>query len=177
MKTFLILFASFLLTACQSPPFSETSLFSVIPENSTLTLNQTITIPAEKVAIYLQDGKIKNERDIDHYYPNCKFEIKTLLPDKQTVSKDVFTIRRLQRREDYTARKSMFASGPGFNLASAGASPQNYATLMYLSSETQPDVLRMICAHWVEPAWDDDHLTIQQIRKVMGDVFSLKLNR
>ena len=51
----------------------------------------------------------------------------------------------------------------------------NYATMMHLSSERQKDVYRMTCQHW-EDIRDDRHLTITQMRKAMGEVFTLMIN-
>jgi hypothetical protein len=45
---------------------------------------------------------------------------------------------------------------------------------MQLRSAEQPDVFRLSCAHWVYPPYDQ-HVTIAEMRKALGNVFTLEL--
>ena len=48
----------------------------------------------------------------------------------------------------------------------------NYATMLYLHSERQNDVYRMTCQHW-EEIRDGRYLSVAQMRKAMGEIFTL----
>jgi hypothetical protein len=161
----------------------EDSTFYAVPVGSSLTLNRTITIPGDQVAIYLQNGEILRYKDVNKYAPNCKFEVYKISERPRTVQADTFKIIKveddiesssLQNGMQYAA----FGGRAGEGNASVGLLDQsemfNYATFMYLSSATQKDVYRMICQHW-ESVMDDRHLSISQMRTAMGEVFTLKI--
>ena len=146
----------FWLTACVSNTVKdESSPFYSVPAGSTLTLNRDITVPGGKVAVYVQDGKLLGYNDVDWYRPNCKFELYTMSEQPRQVSADSFRITKvvdeiesssLQGRVQYA---NMML---GFGIDQSRVF--NYATMMHLHSELQPDVFRMTCQHWEDIADD-----------------------
>jgi len=48
-------------------------------------------------------------------------------------------------------------------------------TIMDLYSAKQPEVIRISCQHWSEPN-DGEHLNIKEIRKTLGNIFTLSLS-
>jgi len=173
MRVYLLACAG-LLAACQSTMYNEASPYFDIPLNSKLTLKQTLEIPPHQVGVYMQDGKVLRSALIDKYYANCRLEVSDLRSTAQKVAPDTFSVYRIRYDEDYSARNMRFAAADGYVFADGGASPQSYATLIYLRSAKQPNVVRMACQHWEDPE-DAQHLSIRQMRKAMGDIFTLQL--
>jgi len=156
----------------------EASRFYAVPEGSTLLLNQSLTIDGDQVAIYVQDGKVMAEREVDKFRPNCKFEIYTMSELQRTVDADSFEIIKVVDEIETSSLKSrpQLAALHGFSVTGMldRNSMFNYATMMYLRSERQKDVYRMTCQHW-EDVMDNRHLSILQMRQAMGDVFTLQI--
>jgi hypothetical protein len=174
----LILISGFMLAGCVSHPYDEHSEFSRIPAGSSLTLNQSIHIAANSLSIYMQDGSIKPYSAIDKYYPHCKFELYTLSDQARTVQPDTFNIVRVMDETDLSSsRATMFASlRTADGSSDGGPSIVTFTTSMYLKSKTQSDVYRMACMHW-DLINESRYLGIAEMRKAMGNVFTLKVNR
>ena len=169
-----------LLVSCSiNDTKDENSVFYAVPVGSVLKLNRDVTIKGDQVAIYVQDGRIMSYREVDKYYPNCKFEIYTISEQPRTVAADDFKIVKVQDEIESSSIQQnvqLAARGGAFMYGMLDRSNVfNYATMMYLSSERQKDVYRMTCQHW-EDIRDDRHLTITQMRKAMGEVFTLVIN-
>ena len=177
MKTSLLIFTAFFLAGCQSYqerafPDREDSPFVYIPVNSKLVLNEAAEIPANMGRVYLQDGEFRDQKLVDLYYPNCSFESRKVLPAAQIIQPDSFIITKVYKFDDWSKR---FRTRPAaLYFLSDGASPEPWSTLLYLSSEKQPDIYRMTCEHWEEPT-DANHLSIRQIRKALGKKVTLHL--
>ena len=165
-----------LLSGCQGLGWGyEDSPDYRLPVGSTLVLLKDVSVPADSASIYLQGGRILPFGGVDLYHPHCKFELRTLKPTPQRVHADTFVIIKVRRESDYARYAPVqWLAGRGIIFVSDGASPQMYATLIYLRSDAQPDVSMLTCGHWEDPV-DAEHLTIGQICRALGDVFTLKL--
>lgn len=157
----------------QAPKDIGSSFYSP-PVGSQLTLHQNIEIPANNTQVRIQDGKVvKSYWDLDAYYANCNFELRDIANVERIVKPDTFNISRVVRDTE-----NVMLNMPTI-VASAGGDggPPNvdYMTIMDLYSANQPDVIRMSCQHWNEPN-DGEHLNIKQIRKTLGDIFTLSLS-
>ena len=162
-----------LLTACQSwNDSSENSPFHPIPVGSRLILKQPLSVPADRVSVYIQRGKIVPYNGRDTYYANCEFEVNTLKPVARTVAPDEFTVSRVAQY----IRVNRYE--PGGMYAQVGrnsdVSSKLYAWMIYLRSPRQPDVLRMTCGRWDYPG-AARQLTIREVRDTLGDLFILQL--
>ena len=173
---FLLVLSAILLSACQSwhEP-SETSPYYAIPVGSKLVLNQPVTIPAGTASVYIQRGQIVPYNGRDTYYANCKFEVETIRSAAYTVQPDEFVVSKVRQRIELNRHFE-----PGTLVAQTGDSSGDvtskyYARLFYLESTKQPDVLRMVCGRWDYRAFSN-HLTIQEIRSALGDMFTLRLS-
>jgi len=183
----LIAFTILLSTGCQkNMVVDETSPYSSVPTGSTLILNKPINIQPEQVAAFVQHGDIVQAGRFDIYRPNCKFELfkistqsRTVQPGKFAITQVVDEMETVQRSKPvFLAMNSHSQSEPvswGMMLGASENEMYNYATAMYLSSETQPDVYRMTCKHW-ESIIDDNYLSIKQMREAMGEWFTLRIN-
>ncbi|MGB5517335.1 MAG: hypothetical protein WBO73_02565 [Gammaproteobacteria bacterium] len=163
-----------LLAACESQTIKdENSQFYSVPLGSRFTLNREITIPPDQTSVYLQYGKTVASRDVDFYYPHCKFELYTISTEGRLVKPDSFVVIRIvDKREDVSVTLPTYA---GLSL-SYGDGPlhMTYSTAMYLESKIQPDVYRMDCKRWDDPAIGE-YLSINEMRQALGDVFTLSL--
>ncbi|MGD8796658.1 MAG: hypothetical protein PVH51_07380 [Thiohalophilus sp.] len=167
-----------LVNACQAPPFSPDSPLSPVPVNSTLVLQESLSIPAGKVSLWFQDGRQRLSRDVDRYEPNCKFETLKMQDSEKTVNPDSFRIYKVVRWDDYAMQPiKLAASGTSMRVLMAdggSVTHLNVTTEMFLRSENQPDVYRLVCSQW-EDAADAEHVTINQMRRALGNTFSLKI--
>lgn len=170
--------SSLLVTGCQVP-FSPDSPLTPVPEQSTLVLHRALTIPPQNVSLWFQNGQQTLSNDLNRYYPHCKFETRELQAMKKIIQPDTFIIHKVVRWDDYARRHVQLAAtrmrvGIGIGGSGAGPGHFNTATEMFLHSPRQPDVYRMVCSQW-EDAGEANHVTINQIRRTLGDVFSLNL--
>lgn len=162
-----------LLSACErSMVRDESSPLYSIPAGSTLVLNTSLTIAPDHVSVYFQDGSQLDEQLLERYRPYCKFEIRTMQEYARQVQADSFLIESV-----YDSIEQVSLDGVRYaRLWHASDMPAvyTYTTYLELVSPRQPDVLRMSCMHW-ESVLDDNFLSIEQMRRAMGDVFTLEL--
>ena len=171
-----------LLAACQTDTshLPDTSPLKQIPVGSSLELHQTLTIPADKVAVYLQGGRVMPYANVNVTLAHCKFEVKRRLDVEQTLRPDVFRVTHVYQGEAHSASLVPLAiaevrAGRGIRTSGGGSnspSARTIVTVMSLQSASQPDVLRLSCGHVDDPG--SDQLSIAQIRKVLGEVFTLR---
>ena len=132
-------------------------------------MNQELVITPNLARIHFQYGKIQPENNLDKYYPNCSIEIKTLSNSTQTILPDQFNIYRIAHEEEYSGLGIHFARLVSSDNGSP--SPENWVTHFYLKSTKQPDVYRLSCQHWEDPA-DARHVTYDEIKKTLGKYIS-----
>lgn len=177
------------LAACQAPgPVGPDSPYYKVPVGSTLTLHQRLTIPAHTAGVYIQGGQVvehKQLNPVNQYYVYCRLEVDDVQDTAQTVKPDEFTVHRVgSRREDVSRAYPMYASrgmGMGMDVGESGggdedAGPgmQNWSVDLYLHSPRQPQVRRLACQHWVYN-YEAEYPTVDEIRKTLGKVMTLKL--
>ena len=145
-----------------------------------LKLNKAIVIPGDTASIHIQDGETKPAymNPVENYLPYCIFEVKTLLPTKRTINPDTFNVSRIVLNEEIVSlsiRLASLATAAGGHVLylSNGATAVVYATEMLLESETQPDVFRLTCQHWDDPA-TGEHLTLQEITLALGELITIQ---
>jgi hypothetical protein len=158
----------------------ENSPFYAPPAGTTVTLNQTITIPGERTAVYLQGGEVRTFNDVGKYYPHCKFELRTRAPSAREVQPETFMVERVNRETAVSwsaiAGPQVAAAGIGIVFGAGsegdGGSPETYATHLYLRSSRQPDVYRLTCQQWGYPP-QGEHVSINDMRRALGPIFTL----
>jgi hypothetical protein len=169
--------AAVLLTACDNSRVvrDEDSRFYSVPPGSTFTLNREITIPPDNTSVYLQNGKLVADGDVDFYKPHCVFELYTISDRARMVSPDSFVITKIvDQSEDVSIGWPRYA-GLGIGIGYGdGPVHLTFATTMYLESKIQPDVYRMTCKRWDWPAIGE-YLSINEMRQAVGDYFTLTL--
>lgn len=179
-RSVLLLTATLALAACQTHyDGNEDSPYYTVVPGARLVLNQTLTVPAEQVAVWLQDGRVIAANDARVYYPHCKFELRRRLPTAQTVAPDEFIVTRVTRAlmhsvQAPTTERWLAAIGFGLNIGRDGPSVQTFATRLDLGSARQPDVMRLTCGQWGYPN-EGQHLTVRDIRRAVGEILTLHL--
>ncbi len=167
-----------LLGGCQTvPPGSEQAEADTIPPGSRLTLTRSLQLPAHTAGVYIQGGQVLSYGRVRQYYPHCRFELRTRLDTPRSVEPETFRI-------DAVRRELEFVEGPDAPVRVAGLSLEGLAedgplyeirsVGLYLQSERQGDVYRMICRHWATPPHIRE-LTIAEVREALGDLFTLQL--
>ena len=109
-------------------------------------------------SLILQSGEIGSARAIKQYYPNCNLRLRTKTDAPQTVEADEFVISKVVYGNDVVA----------------GDNVRRYYTEMQLRSEKQPNVFLLACQQWNKPP-DSSYVTVDQIRVVLGEMFTLQL--
>lgn len=171
----LSLVVALLLTACAAPRPDPDSPYYALPEDSTVVLEQPVTLPSPGVSVWIQDGKVGTGRD--RYQPACKLEMRTRPDQGRTVEPDTFRVTRVSRSQmqvglDTGLRRVVLGDRDD------GPTAFEMETHIYLESERQPEVYRLVCAHWdggVGSADFPEHLTINQIRGTLQGIFRLEL--
>lgn len=168
-----------LLAGCQAlqpEPRLDSPHFPV-PEGTELVLNRPLTIQPNEVSTYIQFGLVMPYSDVERYEPYCKFELRQLQSVAREVQPDTFQVSEVERDWYLVQHRMPFrlaglrvggdedAGGPAFRVSS---------TMMWLRSTAQPDALRMTCEYW-DDVTEARHLTIEEIRSALGDVFDLRL--
>ncbi len=177
----ILLAAALLLTACQASYLGNVdSPYYLVPVGSTLIQNQDVVIPPHLAGVFIQGGQLLPLSRINQYYPYCKFEVLKLGDSAQTVRADTYVIEKVAQEIAHSVdagliRLAGLSVGIGIHAGmDDGASMQTYATRLYLRSEKQPGVYRLSCGQWAYPA-TGRHVTINEIRKTLGEIFTLRL--
>ena len=169
-----------LVTGCATTDFIPgPPAYKTVKPGSILKLNQTLTIDPHSAGVRIQNGKITPNKLINQWYPNCRFEVRNPKDTQQIVQPEEFTITRVTY-ENYLVKADnvMLASvGIGISLGGGGddggPTADVHSTYFYITSETQPEVSRLLCEHWEDPA-DARHLMLEEIQQTLGGIIDIK---
>jgi hypothetical protein len=172
MKRMLVLLTTVFLVACQTPANfegNEESPYYIVPAGSHLALKRDLTIPADQLAVYVQGGQVLSRMHVSLYNVYCKFALHDTSALARSVMMDDFAITRVRRnlfwaRADYT---QLADRDDGYSMGV-------YTIIMELHSDHQPQVAGLACGKWNMPI-DSTYPSISEIRRALGDLFSLKI--
>ena len=157
MKYPTLLLAYLALSACQSMQSDDPSLLSFsVPAGSTLSLNESIDIPAGQTHVFIQSGQLITESKRNLYHLGCRLNFKAFGP--RTVEPEAFNIRRTEDREGWESRPNFYF----------------YATEIYLDSAVGTDVIKVECDIWATPP--STNFSYAEIQQTLGDYFTFKYN-
>ncbi len=164
-----------LLAGCQAAATHEDSPYYRVPAGGKIVLHREIVIPADRTDVLLQDGKILPFSRINPYHPYCAFEVRHRRAASQTVAPGEFEILRAREEVVYSVRAPSPRPAAAGALVADDSDPghQVYATVMDLHSVRQPEVLRLACAHWVNPP-ALRFLSLGEIRQALGQLLTLR---
>ena len=129
------------------------SPFFYIRPGSKLVLHQDVDIGAGRAHASFQHGKVV--AGLDNYTVGCELDVRNLGPG--TVSAGTFVISRAESSQEWISHPNIM----------------RFYRVIYLRSDTQPDVLRLTCQYWDGPLLGRD-VTIPEIRDALGGYFSFE---
>lgn len=113
------------------------------------------------------------------YYPSCELEVQQVLEVAQTVHADTFAIGKVRGMTHYVIRsadKMLLAAAEGFRLASGDSSEWiMWAYHISLQSETQPQVVALVCGGAYNYAYYARYPSLHEIGLALGSVATLSL--
>ncbi len=169
------LISAALLSACDNSQVvkDENSQFYSVTPGAMFTLNREITIQPDNTSVYFQYGKIELVKNVDFYKPHCKFELYKISEQARVVKPDSFVVTKIVDQSEDVSTKWPTYAGLGMAYGD-GPVHLTFSTTMYLESSIQPDVFRMNCKRWDDPAFGE-YLSINEMRQALGDYFTLTL--
>lgn len=144
------------ITGCPNPMAVKddvNSQFFAIRPGSKLTLHQDVSISSGQAHASFQHGKVVS--GLDNYAVGCELEVRKLGPG--SVSADTFTIRRAESSQEWISHPNI----------------RRFYRVMYLQSDSQPDVMRLTCQDWDGPLLGRD-IAVPEMREALGDIFSFE---
>lgn len=173
VKTLILSTLIIINTGCQTSTDYYKSVtppaYRSVATGSQIQVNVPLTIEPGLARVHFQNGNVLVESQLNKYYPNCSLEIKTLSNNKQQIVPDRFTIIKITTFSDsHAVLHRQYAS---LAVADDVNSDENWLTSFYLQSGKQPDVLRLNCQHWEDPA-NARHVTLDEIKKVLGELIT-----
>ncbi|RDH84992.1 MAG: hypothetical protein DIZ80_05895 [endosymbiont of Galathealinum brachiosum] len=171
----LILFFVMLFSCSKENIIDERSYKFSIPEGSKLILNREIIISSGMGRTFFQSGKVTAEKDLNIYYPHCSITINTLKDNDQIIKPASFNIIKVIDDEEYVQGYILYASN-NIKISSDGPLITGLVSYYYLESKREPDVRTLECIQWDTP-YENRHLSIEEVRKSLGNIFSLIINK
>lgn len=180
-----VLAAAALLGACQTTSYQgdENSPFYAVPTGSRLIVNRDLPIASGQLRVFIQDGRVLSNSEVQHRYPYCSVELRDLSDGPRTVGPDELVVTRTLQHE----QQGLMANNGGVVYARLGFLQQiemggppggpteaTFATIMDVRSDKQPQVRRVTCSQWGYQGFDR-HVTIAEIRHTLGDLVTLRI--
>lgn len=151
-------------------------------------LKQPIEILPNHTRRFIQKGQLTTRAEFERREQHCRIEVRTLKESAQTIQPDRFEVTRLRFDSEPIARNEspvMLASnvrfGVGFNFGipmsfnDDGPAETMELVEFELTSEKQPDVMRLICAGALSDGHPIDYPDSQrpngeQIKQILGEI-------
>ena len=160
-------------------PYGVDSPYYPYPNGVRLILNQTLEIPPDSATVRLQYGQVVARNGVQEQDPYCIFELSTVAAGPQQVSPDEFSVTRVERSTSTIARSESLPTGlvrVNMGNDSSGPSHYYYKTEFFLHSDSQPNVLAMTCQSNQNYTPIKRHLTLEEIRQALGNIFTMRLS-
>lgn len=171
----LILLAGACETAYKDGVPNERSTRFEVPVDSKLVLHRSVEVAPGQRSAYLQQGKLLPWYHVNQYAPYCALALQAGRDVAQSVGPDEFVIRNVSQRFLFTvAQRQARLARAAMDREGNGMTYEVVATVMDLYSGRQPEVRALTCAHWALPQ-GRSYLTVQDIRRALGDYFTLEL--
>lgn len=158
-----------LLTACQALNESE-GRYAQLPPDAVVELHQDVSIPADQAGVFIQGASIGNRY---RYDAACRLELRTVAAAPRTVRADRFSIERVQRTSEIFSNRLNALRPARFGRFEDGPHLLTFTTYLYLHSDHQPEVFRLVCAHLQSSDQHPRHLGADEIRAVLAPIMSL----
>jgi hypothetical protein len=179
-----IVVMALVLAGCQTTRYEgdERSPYYLVPVGTQLMLHRELTIPADGVGIYIQNGQPVPSALPNIYSAHCKLDLRTRHTEPRTLRPDTFEVTRRYQEQSHSVRlettqlaAARFSFGLLFgDIHGGGRSLVAFVTRLDLRAMAQPDVFRLSCGHQGYPP-EDGHISIAEIRRTLGDLITLQL--
>ena len=154
MKPLILLIIVSVISSCASLHSNDpNSMFFSIPEGSTLSLNNEMTLSHEVTHGLIQFGKEITDNDREFFDINCRLDFKKLGP--RTIEPETFTITRTIDGQNWIAQPTRL----------------RFYTEVYLASNKDTDVIKMVCQIYGDPS--DRNFTVAEMQTALGDFITI----
>ncbi|MES9830456.1 MAG: hypothetical protein ABW201_19560 [Candidatus Thiodiazotropha sp.] len=168
-----------LLSACSQSYMVSDNLaypYNLPPVGSKLVLMQEVAIEPGTTRTFLQRGRTTTLGDFNRYRANCNFEVENLSDKVQRIEPDIFIIKKVQRLITEVVRQYNRRSGTiDVEFGDPGSPMVTQGYHLWLSSEKQPDVMRMTCRGSFDDLSRSEPPSINEIREALGNIAELML--
>jgi hypothetical protein len=161
----------------------QTPATSYIHSGDKVILNQPISTPGG-AKIFLQNGKVKKRSDVREATPYCYFHLRRsseLIDTEASLSSEQFTVARTNRQNEMVQSNQPWDQPRdqpqkviALTIFNQDSSEKTLTTRIFLASDNQPEVIGLNCSVWAVP-YERSHVTLEEIRKALGDVVTLNL--
>lgn len=179
MKPGLILATLFLLTACtQSSIRDPASPFYRVPVGSQLILNQPLEIRPGHTRVFVQYGAVTDFSDLNQYWPSCSFEVRELKQEPQQIAPDRFTVLRVQQGQTEIVGQPHLQVA-SLTLLALRHTDRGQPTVaryydLWLSSDQQPNVMRLRCFDSMADLSEADLPLYTEIEAALGAIATIE---
>ncbi|MES9945691.1 MAG: hypothetical protein ABW080_12095 [Candidatus Thiodiazotropha sp.] len=167
-----------LLSACTQSYMVSDNLaypYNLPPVGSKVVLMKQVAIEPGTTRTFLQRGRPMSLGDFDRYLANCNFEVDKLSERVQQIQPDTFVVKKVQRLTTEVVRNH--ADKPRFFAVELdrGSPIVTHGYHLWLSSEQQPDVMRITCRGAFDDLSRAEPPSIDEIREALGEIAELVL--
>ncbi len=154
MKPLILLIIVSAISSCASLHSNDpNSMLFSIPEGSTLSLNNEMTLSHEVTHGLIQFGKEITDNDREFFDINCRLDFKKFGP--RTIEPETFTITRTTDGQNWIAQPTRL----------------RFYTEVYLASNKDTDVIKMVCQIYGDPS--DRNFTVAEMQTALGDFITI----
>lgn len=185
IKILSLLLASAILSGCSQ---FQTAKDSDIQPGQFFVLKQPIEILPDQTRRFIQKGLLTTRAQFERREQHCRIEVRSLKNTPQTIQPDRFEVTRVRFDSEPIARNEssvMLASnvrfGVGFSIGipmsfnDDGPSETMELVEFELTSDKQPDVMRLVCAGALSDGHpidfpDNQRPNAEQIKRILGEI-------
>jgi len=164
-----LLLGLLLLTGCSALDGMDADYHNRIPVGTRIDLHRNLTIPSGQAGVFVPGTSIG---DRYRYEAVCRLEVRSIDNVPRTVAADQFIVVRFnQEWERFSQQQTglRYASLRDYD----GPALLQFTTNLYLHSDRQPDVFRLVCSHLQDSAQQPRYLTVEEIRTVLAPTMTL----
>lgn len=137
---------------------------------TTVELRQPLTVQTGWARSFIQHGEPVHRGEIARFDPYCSFEVTEVAKagSQIEVNPDTFAITRITHKQPVGG---VFAGALDIEEDVGPVEPE---VDIYLSSETQPSVIRLRCSKWESDALFASRVNVNDVRGVLGQVADIR---
>ena len=180
MKPSITLLLSALLVGCSQNSLLKSPAaahWRLPPVGTSVELHKPLSVPAGYTRVFLQRGEVVAKQRFDRYVPSCSFEVRTLSETVRDISPESFLVTRVQRESAEVVQQVYPLMQASLDLAGRddGLPMIVLSVHLWISSDQQPDVMRLTCRGAFDDPPQAEPPSIEQMQEALGSYASLKL--